>query len=209
LATWKATAVALGGVLGMLASIATISLWLAPGWSPGAWLRARLAWIWRATIKLLTLGVPLWVLLASGVLLAFGAPTWTILVLAALLVVAVRIADALEAPPELPPLPWHSYTSDVMFGVRWDWWWGRGIDIDRCAALCRFDENELVASDFLGRLRLNCSLCGRSWEIGHYPELPSDIAAREIRRRVRAELWQGAVERLNAPADPNSGRQLL
>jgi hypothetical protein len=164
---------------------------------------------WRATGKLLTLGIPIWAILVSVGLLAFGAPKWTILIVAGALAVVALFAGGAKAPPGLPP-PWHAYTSDEVFdGVECHWSWRDGMQLDRFAALCRFDQNELVGGDFLGLVKLNCTHCGRSWQIGHVPEGPTEIAAREIRRRWRAGLWQGAADRLRVLPDPRSGRGMV
>lgn len=196
MAKWTKRLIALGGVLAALASIATISLWIAPGWSPGASLRAGLLGIWNGLLWILTARVPLWV-----VLVFFGSFVFFFFrKLVDRLKVPANAAPALPAPAERPE--WMAYRSDVMFEVLWNWQWGDGVELAWATALCRYDLNELVALDVSGHIVLNCTLCGRSRTIGRGFDRPADIAAREVRRRVRTGEWRGAAERLAALPDP-------
>jgi len=97
------------GFIGVLGGVASISLWIAPSWSPGAFLRSTAVWALRG----------------AGAVLAFGIPVWAIIALALVAVLVVRFASQAKESPVDPPPAWHSYTSDELFGVRWEW---RGRD---------------------------------------------------------------------------------
>lgn len=130
-------------------------------------------WVGRAIVAVLTFGVPVWVLLLAVFLLSV-----LIWVLARVL---ARAGDDEEPRFE-------QYTKDRIFGVDWMWQqaqWGPSS----VTALCPTCKNELEWSGH----RFDCSYCrkGIRFEADvSFAASPSDVATKEIRRRVRSGEWK-------------------
>jgi hypothetical protein len=182
---------AIGFTLAFLGLIVAIGAWQAPELRLFPVLAAGSRWLVGRALDALTFSVPVYVLLAAFLLRA----GWR------------RLGRQFAAPPPRPD--WHSYTSDVIWDCEWQWRRlsdGRVVEL---LGLCRFDKNELRATHDFRKITMNCSKCGRRWDIGSYGEEPQAIVEREIERIVRAEEWRGAESRLVTPPDPRSGNRLL